>query len=468
MPQELQLTTGHTGRPRLSLPPVRMVNAYLEASPGGPSQAVRTSRAGLTTQFIIGAGPILRSFQKPGLFSSGVFNVSGGELYLDQALLGAVSYSNAPRFAAAQNFLALTVGGALYIYNGMALTLQEFFDDGISLLTPFSAMAVLYNIWVYAVAGSNQFFFSAVGNPAIINAANFGAAQVSPTPIVEIAVLAEELYFFKTDTVEIWDYTGSLTAPFAESPGRTYARGCAAQNSVTLTDNSLFWVGDDFTVYRSGTVPQRVSTSYIEDRLKKTGASISQMTALTFNLEGHVFYVMNLPSINESYAYDCQSKEWFQWGTQQPLVQEPGVWVGQTATGQGQTVYVGSASDGRVFLADPENHSDDGTPIRFVIAGALWIEKDVMRANNIALQMVRGVATITTPDPKAWMRWSDDGGQTWTSWYEGAMGPVGGYRWKVSWHSLGLITQPGREFEFAIADAVNVTVESVTMNPARR
>lgn len=446
-----------------------MVNAYVESSPGGPTQAVRTSRPGLTASLNIGAGPILRSFQQPGLFNGDVFNVSGGELYRGNTSLGTVAYSQAPRFATAQNFLALVVGGALYVYDGSTFGAVTFFDDGVSPLPSFSSVAVLYNIWVFGVAGSNQFFFSAVGNPRSINGANFSAAQTSPTPIVEIATLAEELYFFKSAYgVEVWDYTGVLTAPFAESPGRTYARGCAAQGSVAQLDNSLFWVGDDFTVYRTGTVPERVSTSLIEDRLRATGASIAQITALTFNIEGHVFYVLNLPALNESYAYDCQTKQWFQWGTQQPNRAEPGVWLGNTATGQGETIWIGSAVDGKVYLLDPSNHSDDGTSIRIVISGAHWIKEGVARANNLALQMVRGVATFAVPDPLVQMRWSEDGGRTWTSWMTGSVGPIGGYRWKVSWHSLGLVRQPGREFEFAIADAVNVTVESATINPARR
>lgn len=469
---DIALTPGLLGRPRLDLPAVRAVNVYYEASDGGPSKSVRTSRPGLTQVYDLGIGPILRTFQKPGLFNSLPFNVSGGSLYLGSTLLGVVAYSSAPRFAAAQTYLALVVGGALYIYDGTTLTLIEFFDDGVSRLPPFSSVAVLYNIWVYTVVGSNQFFFSAVGNPGVINAANFSAAQVSPTPTVEVAALAEELYFFKTDTVEIWDFTDSLTAPFAESPGRTYSRGCAAQGSVSLLDNSLFWIGDDFSVYRTGTVPQRLTptTSYVEDRLKAeaNAGDIALVTAMSFNIEGHAFYVVNLPMLNESYAYDAQSKFWFQWGTQQPLQAEPGVWLPQTCSGQGDQVYLGSSVDGRVWLADETNHTDDGIPMRCVVGAARWIEENVERANNLSIQMVRGVATSNVPDPQIWMRWSEDGGRTWTSWTPGSLGPIGAYRWRASWHSLGLIRQPGREFEFAIMDAVNVTLESATINPGRR
>src|SRR5438093_558671 len=128
------------------------------------------------------------------------------------------------------------------------------------------------------------------------------------------------LYFFKTDTVEIWDYTGSLTAPFAESPGRTYSKGCPSQDGVCEVDNALYWIDDDFTVQHTSTVPQRVSTSFIEDRLHVEGASgdMSRVKAYAFNIEGHNFYCMNLPTINETYAYDAQTQQWFQWGSQEP------------------------------------------------------------------------------------------------------------------------------------------------------
>jgi Phage stabilisation protein len=468
---DIVLATCQTGRPRLDLPPIQMLNCFLEKTPGGPAATVRTVRPGLQEAFAIGAGPILRTFQKLGIFNNAVFNVSGGELYENQTLLGEVAYSTAPRFAAAQTFLTLVCGGALYIYNGSTFVTQTGFFDVASMLPPFSGCAVLYNIWIYPVVGSNQFFFSDVGNPGQISAGNFGAAQVSPTPIVEVAVLAEELYFFKTDTVEIWDFTGSLTAPFAESPGRTYARGCAAQGSVSQLDNSLFWVGDDFTVYRTSTVPQRVSTPYIDDLINEesNAGDISVITSYPFNLEGHVYYVLNLPATGITVVYDCETQQWFRWGTQQPLQADPGVWLPQTsAGGLGVQLYAGSSVDGTVYLIHETAHDDNGIPIQVVVSGAHWIEEGVARANNLALQMVRGVATSAVPDPLMWMRWTEDGGRTWTSWLPGSVGPIGGYRWKISWHSLGLIRQPGREFEFRISDPVNITIESATINPARR
>ena len=464
---QLALTTANYGRPRADLPQPRLVNAYIEGSPGGPTESVRTARPGLTPTYSNGTGPVLAVFEQPGLFNGDVFSVSGSKFFRNGVEIATVAYSTAPQMAAANGLLALVSGGALYIYDGTTLTPQLFFDDFVSLLPPFSGVSVLYNIFVYPVVGSDTFFFSAVGSPGNINALNFSTVQTAPDQIVQSFVLAEELYFFGQTSVEIWDFTGSLTAPFALSPGRTYARGCAAQTSVQKLDNSLFWVGDDFTVYRSSQIPVRISTSFIEDRLKKSGATISQMGSMKFNIEGHAFYVINLPALGESYAYDCQSKEWARWGTYNGLTTDPGVFIGNVASGQGDQIYVGSSVDGTVWTLDETNFTDGGLPIQVVATAAVLVPGGVHRCNNVSLQCVRGVATSSTPDPVVQMRYSDDGGRTWTSWITGSLGFIGTYTYKSAWRSLGIIKQPGRYFEFKIADPVNVTIEGVSVNEAR-
>ena len=463
----LPMTVANYGRSRVDLPQTRLVNAYIEKSPGGPSGAIRTARPGLTRSYTVGTGPILAIFQQPGLFAGDVFTISGTTLFRNQTALGEVAYSQNPQMAGANGLLAIVSGGALYVYDGFTLTPQLHFDDGYSPLLPFSGVYVLYNIFIYPVVGSDQFFFSSVGNPTAINAANFSSAQVAPDSIVQIAVLAEELYIFGQTSVEIWNFVGALTAPFALSQGRTYARGCAAQDSVRKLDNALFWVGDDFVVYRTTQVPARISTSYIEDRLRKAGPDIGQLTSFTANIEGHVFYVINVPSLNESYAYDCQTLEWSVWGTQDGLNTDPGVFLGRCAAGQGEYIYIGSRKDGRVFYLDSNSHTDDGVNIQIIVSAATWVEGGTFRNTNVSLHCVRGVATSTTPDPIVEMRYSDDGGRTFTTWNTGHLGRIGDYNYKATFRSLGMIKQPGRLYEFKVSDSVNVTMEGCSINEAR-
>ncbi len=464
----MAFTVGTYGRPRVGLPSTRAVNVYAEVTKEGPTNSARIPRPGLTAWHTVGSGPILRQFQDPGLFGGDLFSVSGGTLYRNTSSLGTIPYGLQPRMAANLTQLAIVSGGALYVYNGATLTLVRFFDDGVSTLPPFSGVTVLFNIFIYAVAGSNQFFFSNTGDATLINAANFSSAETSPDPIIEVVTLAEELLFVGARTTEFWDFTGSLTAPFALSQGRTYIRGTAAQNSVvTKLDNAMFWVGDDLSVYRSSTVPVKISTPFIDDTLRQAGTGIDQMTAFTCGVEGHRFYVINLPGLNESYAYDCATQEWAQWGSQVPFQSEPSLFKGGTCAGEGNAIYIGSATDGKIWTLDPTNHTDDGTDFGVIVSAAIWTTDGKKRLNNMGLACVRGVGNSSAPNPIVRMRMSKDGGRTWTSWLSGQLGAVGEYLIKAVWRALGMISQPGILAEFWVAEAVNFTSEAATWNVAR-
>lgn len=456
----------------MGLPEQRALNCYAEGSKEGPTPVVRIPRPGLTAWHTLGAGPIQRQYQNPGLFNGDLFTISGGALYRGTTLVGSIGYSAQPRMVANLTQLAIVSGGALYVYDGATLTPINFFDDGVSRLPPFSSVEVLFNIFVYPVSGSNQWFFSNTGDATIINAANFANAETSPDPILEVAVLGDELYFFGSRTVEPWDFNGNLTLPFQLALGRTYIRGTVAQGSVVKLDNALFWVGDDLSVYRSSAVPQKISTPLIDDVLRRSRNTLDSMYAFTVGVEGHRFYVMNVPGDfggvpPQTWAYDCATQEWAQWGTQTFLSDEPSLFIGQTSTGEGATIWVGSVVDGTVWTLDPTNNTDDGIPKRVICSGALWTEGGKQRLNSVGLQCVRGVGNAAAPDPVVQMRMSKDGGRTWGVWLNAQLGKIGDYTIKAVWRGLGMISQPGVCFQWAVEDPVNFVVEGAAFNEAR-
>ena len=453
---------------------MRSVNVYVEQTEAGPKQAARIARPGLTYQYAVGPGPILRAFQSPGIFNGDPFFISGGSVYRAQTYLGTVPYSLQPRMVASLTQLAIVSGGSLYVYDGTALTLVRYFDDGVTPLPPFSSVAILYNIFVFTVSGSTEFFWSEAGDATVINATNFSNAQTSPDPIVEIAVLAEELFFFKSaNATEIWDYNpivnsaDQVTQPFQLSQGRTYIRGTPSQGSVAKLDNALFWIGADLEVYRTGWVPTKVSTPLIDDRLRAAMSSIGQTTAFALGIEGHWLYVINLPQLGESYAYDCATKLWAQWGSQMEFDSLPGLFIGGCMCGQGATIWVGDATNGNVYLLDVASNTDNGLTRAAIVSAALWSTEGTKRLNNVTIACVRGVGTATAPNPQVWMRLSTDGGRTFSSWMAETLGPEGGYRYKATWRNLGIIQQPGVLLEFAVLDPVNFTVEGGSWNAPR-
>ena len=472
---ELDFSVGNEGRPTYGLPTTRNVNVYIEPTKGGPKQAARISRPGLTLWHrFSGVGPVLRAYQNAGIFNGDPFFVIQNTLYRNTTSVGTIPFSLQPRMAATNTQLALTVGGALYVYTTAGLQLVEFFDDGSSRLPPFSSVAVLYNIFIYTVSGTNQYYWSQAGNATSINALNFTEAQTSPDPIIEVAVLAEELYFFKqANATEIWDFNpilgpqGQVTQPFQLSQGRTYIRGTPAQGSVvSRIDNAIIWVGDDLEVYRSDIVPRKISTPFIDDRLRAAKNSITQTTAFGVGIEGHWLYVMNLPQLGESYAYDCATQQWAQWGTQQTLDSEPGLFNGACAAGQGSMIWIGNYLESDVYLLDVNSNLDDEKARPVICSAAIWVTSGTKRLNNVSLACVRGGGS-NTDNPTVWMRISTDGGRTFRSWIQGQLGFQGEYRYKAAWRNLGVIQQPGVLLEFAMLDAFPFIVEGGSFNSAR-
>jgi hypothetical protein len=62
-------------------------------------------------------------------------------------------------------------------------------------------------------------------------------------------------------------------------------------------------------------------------------------------------------------------------------------------------------------------------------------------------------------EPQVMLRWSDDGGHTWSDEYWRSMGPVGGYGTRVIWRRLGMTMKlRDRVYEVSGTDPVKVAI----------
>jgi hypothetical protein len=71
-----------------------------------------------------------------------------------------------------------------------------------------------------------------------------------------------------------------------------------------------------------------------------------------------------------------------------------------------------------------------------------------------------GVTTATSERiPKVLLRWSDDGGHTWSNYYDREMGALGEYWTRVIWRRLGMATKlRDRVYELSGSDPVKITI----------
>ena len=304
---------------------------------------------------------------------------------------------------------------------------------------------------------SGQFYVSGLLDFASWDALDVASAESSPDGLLRVLVDHREVWLFGAETVEVWANTGASPFPFERVPGALLERGCAARRSPAKMDNSVFWLGDDRIVYRAeGYQPARISTHAIEEVLRV--GTVSDAYGMTYFQAGHHFYVLTLPSLNRTFVFDPAASAaagapiWHE--RQSGTSIEPAKWDVQCIFSAFGKTLVGLQA-GKVAELDLDTYTDLGEPIRSVIVG-LPFYVDTLRAIMVdfELECEIGVGAISGQgaDPEVMMRYSDDGGFSWSHERRASLGRQGVRYIRAMWERLGAFRQ--RTVEISISDPV--------------
>jgi hypothetical protein len=303
---------------------------------------------------------------------------------------------------------------------------------------------------------------------------------------------------------EVWTDVGAVPFPFQRIPGTSTQQGIVAQFSLTRLGNSFAYVsrnnrGQGQIMQMDGYIPKRISTHAVEATL--ANAYISDAISWTYQLEGHEIYVTSFPSLNLTWAYDTTTQMWHKW----LYTSDDGSYSrhrGNCCTVFQGLVMVGDYANGKIYSLDKQNFTDDGQNIRR-LRRAPHLVQDLQRQyfDELQIQFQPGVGTTglstsngdiyvgldyiiypnaffvigplqsfvigqqtsvsvnsTTTFPQAMLRWSNDGGSTWSREYWVTIGQLGKYRNRAIWRRLG--TARDRIFEVSITDPVNAVIIS--------
>ncbi|MHB8529194.1 MAG: hypothetical protein ACYC8V_06745 [Caulobacteraceae bacterium] len=469
------------------MPRARLINMISEATPLREERPyvplvglreLRYSRPGLTTGYNNGTGPIRGVFLAPPGLGGMPIEISGTGIYnvFTGASLGTLPGTDMARFAASASQMVLVASGNAYLCD--ATTGGSFAPIVNAVLPPVSDVAYLAGRFVYPASGSNRFYYSEINDAANQTGLDFATNETLADVTVGVASLNDELVFFGTRHIEFWNTAADANAPFQPIEGRGYARGCVAQGSIAYADNSLFWVGENRVVYRSGNTPGRVSSNSIEDALRQC-PSIGALTAFTATFEGHEFYVLNVPAIG-SFAYDISRigttvstygdsyarGEWDEWQSwQKPTFR--GRCALQLDHGH---MLVGDDSTNDLWSMQTGIYTDAGGPMTRQASAFIKIEEGNPRCTALVLHCVTGVGNPVDPGsaPVAEMRYSDDLGRTFGDWRAAPLNPVGVYGPpRAMWQRLGVMRAPGRLVEVRCSDPVNAVYSHLELNPVR-
>jgi len=446
----------------------RMVNLFPEVLQEGKEAGWLQRAPGLRLLATIGSGPI-RGVWAFASSASVAFVVSGNELYkintsYTAALVGTVTGSGPVSMADNGTQLFVACNPDSYIYNNSTGAFSQITDPDFP-----GAVTVGYldGYFVFTEPNSQRIWATTLFDGTSVDPLDFASAEGSPDGVVSMIVDHREVWVYGTNSVEVWYDTGATDFPLQRIQGAFNEIGCAATYSVAKMDNGLFWLGADARgrgiVYRAnGYTGQRISTHAVEWHIQSYG-NISDAIAYTYQQDGHSFYVLTFPSANKTWVYDVATQAWHERasGNDNQYRHRSNC---QMAFADG--IVVGDFENGNIYAFDLDVYADNGAIQKWLRSWRALPpgQNNLTRTNHHSLQLdcESGVGldgTVQGSDPQIMLRWSDNGGHTWSSEHWMPLGTIGNYSQRVLWRRLGMtIKLRDRVYEISGTDPIKIAI----------
>lgn len=327
------------------------------------------------------------------------------------------------------------------------------------------------NYIAYNEPGTQNWAVTDLGSP-FSTTGLYGAKDGSPDNLVALIVDHRQVFLLGEVTTEVWIDVGSqipglVTFPFQRISGASSQNGIGAAFSIARFSDTFMFLSRD--TLGTATIGQmigyeykRVSTHPVENSL--VGYDVSDARAFSFQVEGHEFYVITFPQINLTWVYDLATQQWFKWL----------YWNSETAQYErhrancgiafANKTLVGDYENGKIYSVDFDVYTDAGNTIRR-LRRAPHLTTDLQRQffEEFQIQFQPGVGLVSGQgqNPQAMLRWSNDGGSTWSNEHWVSIGAIGQYNNRAIWRRLGW----GRDrvFEVAVTDPINAVIVSANL-----
>jgi hypothetical protein len=367
---------------------------------------------------------------------------------------------------------------------------------------------IVDNYFIYNNPGTQQYAASNLLSP-ITYGLSYASKFTGPDNLVSLIADHGQVYLLGETTSEVWADAGTFPFAFQRVPGSSSQHGIAAKFSIARLGNSFAYLakntrGQAEIVAMEGYFPKRISTHAVENTI--ANQNVSDAIAYTYQIEGHECYVISFPTLDLTWVYDLSTGLWHKW-----------LWVDSTNTfhrhrsnchANFQNLnLVGDWQNGQIYKLDPLNYTDNGGEIRrlrrcphlvtdlqrqyfdeFQIqfqpgvgVGGLSVDTG-LQGNYIGTTYsisANGNLTIladqtdilgyanqlstnsTLINPQAMLRWSNDGGSTWSNEHWAKIGQQGKYKNRAIWRRLGQARD--RIFEVSVSDPVKCVIVSANL-----
>jgi hypothetical protein len=300
------------------------------------------------------------------------------------------------------------------------------------------------------IGGTNRFAISGLLDGQAWAADEYGTAQGSPDDIVKLVSVFREVWCIGSESTEIFINTGAAAFPFERSNNVFIQTGCSATSSVVKYSDGLIWLsktkdGGAQVVRTRGYQVMPVSPAWWDEEISKYPV-IDDATAYYYRIAGHGFYVLQFPTEGVTWCYDVLTGAWAE------LASHDGRGLIRHRSSAHMFYkgkhYIGEYDRPCINELTFETHSDangiDGEPWPLVTLRScqpLAEKNDSHQTSFAELEILTEPATGNPPDASTneviWsLRYSDDGGFTWSDYMDCGAGREGQYDTRVFWECL--------------------------------
>lgn len=329
------------------------------------------------------------------------------------------------------------------------------------------------NYVIYNEPGSQNWACTDLAS-SLSSQALYGTKDGYVDRLVALIVDRRQVYLLGEVTTEVWTDVGNVIAgitsfPFARVPGTSMQSGCNAPFSIARFANSFILVardtrGDATIEVIEGYQFKRVSTHAVEQSL--IGEVTTDAIGFTYQIEGHEIYVVTFPSIGNglTWCYDLSTGLWHKWLSWNAAMNDYYRCRANCAAYFAGKNIVGDYANGKIYSLENDVYTEDGAPIRR-LRRAPHLTSDLQRqyfeSFQIQFQPGVGLSTGQGQDPQAMLRWSNDGGSTWSNEHWVTIGKIGQYQNRAIWRRLGWSRD--RIFEVVVTDPIKAVIISAEL-----
>lgn len=297
---------------------------------------------------------------------------------------------------------------------------------------------------------SHTFQVSALEDATTWDGLDIATLSYFPDNIVSMICDHREIQFSSAKK-SVWYYNAGAGFPvFIPIQGAFAEVGSCATYAMVQADQTVFWLSQDergalIANRANGYNGQRISTHAQELKWQKLAVT-SDAVGWTYQEYGHTFWVIYFPTANITSAWDISQNLW---GDRGFWVDASGKYIADRAmchTYNFGKHLVGDWASGNIYDLSSKYYDDDGAVIRGNRrTPSTQTENEWVYFDSIEFIMQTGlVPKIPLVDgdgnpraPQLMLRWSNNGGQTWSNWYYLSIGLQGEYSKRVIKRMLG-------------------------------